>query len=188
MEITLRKANAIVLELNQIAQAISPRADYELNIHDDDVTGQVNAALEKFTSELTEKAAAVDVYYSIRQKIGTANATVGITDVVGKLAHVEASLRVFQHFANDTRRQKKTAVLLNELAAAKSKEVDQWGSRRTVGDTLLTDEIVENLKKQVNELSRTKRELKDKLLELNVENKISLSEIEEQILRRYGLI
>lgn len=191
MNITLKKASAAVLALtaeisntrNQLQQTLIVRT----TIHSDLYTVKENARV-KSVDTLEKLVDKIVVLYSIRAKVSAANHQHGIDVVLNEIAFTDAKLSALSLVANAGISDDET--IRKHMTSAKNRyEKDTNGyASEDVTFMSMTEELVAPIKEGVKGLKRMKRELQDRLLELNISNKISLSEKEVEILTELAVI
>ena len=175
MKITLRKANAVQLAVNEAVKALAFDTSVQLNEFED-ATAQIGAVHSTFQSNRTTRAMLMDALYEIRKAVAHANATAGIDDMLAEVARMEKDIQFLNTFATKTARLS-DAVIAGKMEKIKSmKEESRLYSRYDTLDTgIFTKEEIEGFKRTVADLKRQKQKVQDTLLELNVRTEITLS-------------
>lgn len=189
MKLTLRKANALQLLINEQIASTSISTQVSISKYDDPVLAVIHAG-EIFLASLAMTRALLEVLYSIRKKVADASHRAGISTILSEVAHIDKLTGVLEPLASLSSFAP-TEGVLREAHADLKKEVplNSYGSRR---DALQTGAIpqawIPVYVKEVSDLRKKKQSLSDKLLELNIKNEIELSEAEEETLKKYDLI
>jgi uncharacterized protein YdcH (DUF465 family) len=175
MKITLRKANAVQLAVNEAVKALAFDTSVQLNEFED-ATAQIDAVHRTFQANRETRAKLMDALYEIRKAVAHANASAGIDDMLAEVAHMEKDIQFFNGFATKTARLS-DAVIAGKMEKIKGlkEESRLYGRYDTLDTGIFTKEEIEDFKRSVAELKRQKQKLQDTLLELNVRTEIELS-------------
>jgi hypothetical protein len=189
MKLSLRKANALQ---GVIAEQLGEQTVGEVSVGKYDVPDVVIAeATDKLTETLAKKFDLIDVYYSIRQKVGAASAAAGIADLLTDLAKVERQTAFLKQLASTRTFAPKIEAVEKALADLREKKADGTSYYRvaeSVNVSLLSKEQVEGYAKAINGARKEKNKISDKLLHLNVSTEIELDEKEVSILNKYEIL
>jgi hypothetical protein len=191
MKLNLRKSSALQLAINeQIALAEMPLSvtieRYDLPL------GKTSNTAEKFAVGLTKKRELFEVLYSIRQKTSAASEQAGVSSLLAESAQIEKliallnPLSLIRDFAKTTDQLTEALADLRKEAAT---PVQYAHLRRESFETsIITEDQTKEWKKEIADLKRRKQGISDALLEANVKNEIEVSEQEEVILKKYGIL
>jgi predicted DNA-binding protein len=175
MKVSLRKANAIVTNLQEELKETKLVTSIKLNeFRDpaevmDEAAKALNAALEKKTVLLTR-------IFAIRKIVGAANQTSGINDVLTDLASVAKGLELMQEVGTAVRMNSEEIV--GKIAKLKTVGNDvAYYMREGVETSILKQEDVDETLKVIAALKKKKQELQDKLLHLNVTTEVEIGDI-----------
>ena len=189
MKITLRKANALQLLLNEKIAAINLPVVVSVSRYDDPCLLVISAAAS-LREAVSKKKNLLGVLYSIRQASASANHRSGISDILSEVAHIDKLSAALKPLAENVQFAP-TEEVLREAHADLKKEVAPvgYGSRRDAFNTgFMPQKWAQSYIEEVSELRKRKQSLSDRLLELNINNEIELSDEEEQVLKAYDLI
>jgi hypothetical protein len=191
MQINLRKANAIQSEIRKAISSVK----VENNITVSEFTSDVDAALSKgaleFNQAVERKEALNDALFQIRAAVGRANASAGISDLLAEVENFDAKINLKTVVATSTPRKEITEINAR-IVKAKSATGDRmslYGDRLSNVETgVATEEAIRVAKEEVKRLKREKQALSDKLLQLNVNTLIELTDKTKVTLTAEGII
>lgn len=188
MKITLRKANAVQLAVNEAVKALAFDTSVQLNEFED-ATAQIGAVHSTFQANRATRAKLMDALYEIRKAVAHANATAGIDDMLAEVARMEKDIQFLNTFATKTPRLS-DAVIAGKMDKIKntSEESRLYGRYDTIDTGIFTKEEIEEFKRTVAELKRQKQKVQDTLLELNVQTEIQLDEETARFLERADIL
>lgn len=175
MKITLRKANAVQLSINEMIKGLSFDSSVQLNEFEP-ATTQIDAVRSTFETHRATRVKLVGVLYEIRKAVARANADESINDMLAEVAMLEKEIQFNNTYATKSPRLSDAVIdgKLNKLAEAK--EDSFYGRGNTVDTGIFTAEEVNDFKRTVADMKRQKQKLQDTLLELNVQTEIELDE------------
>lgn len=190
MKLTLRKANALQLLVNEQLSATGVPVQVSVGKYDDPVKA-VLAAAAMHTAALNKKKDLLSVLYSIRVKVAQTSHDAGVGDILSEIAHIDKLSEVLKPLSTTTQFAPSEEVLLAAHDDLKKEQpnADSYGARRDVFTTGIVPVVwVPGYATEVKELRLRKQGLSDKLLELNIKNEIELTSDEEAILKKYDVI
>jgi hypothetical protein len=190
MNITLRKANAIQISINDALKGISFETQVKINEFQDAEAEIARVALE-FKTNLTRRDALNEALYEIRKSVGSANADVGIDTRLADVANLEKQIQFYNGLAGKTVREsdKVVAGRLDKIRNGKDESRRSiYGYGDTVDTSVLTREDLDGFRKLVAKAKKSKQKIQDEILELNVQTIIQLSESAEATLAGEGLL
>ena len=192
MEITLRKANALQSEIRKAISSSGVQDTLSISEFTQDVGTALNTAMDAFATDVTRKVALNTALFNIRKSVAQANAKSGISDILADVQTVDAVMAVYSGVAT-----KAVAKTLDEITARlekiKSAPADArasiYGDRYNTVDTSVVGSVAIDVAKQkVKELKRQKQTLQDKLLTLNVNTTITISDVDTDVLKVEGIV
>jgi hypothetical protein len=188
MNITLRKANAVQLSINEMIKGLTFGTSVQLNEYED-ATAQIVAVRDVFETHRATRTKLVGALYEIRKAVAVANADAGINDMLAEVAMLEKEIQFYNTFATKTARLS-DAVIAGKIEKIKhtSEESRLYGRYDTVETGVFTKEEIEDFKRTVADLKRQKQKLQDTLLELNVRTEIQLDEETVRFLERADIL
>lgn len=184
MNISLRKANAIQLSIQEAIKALY----FDTNI----VINQFETPEQKFKESrdtffenLQIRKGLVESLYKIRMAVSLANAKSGISDKLATCAMFEKDIVFYSGFANKQPR------LSDEFISGKLKKMDasneEWKSDEFFS-SILSKEEISDFNKIVLEIKRKKQKIQDELLETNVSVQIDLDQSTIDLLTKIGIL
>ncbi len=141
-----------------------------------------NNFLETYTKQ-------VKALFSLRKKVGAANASNNMSEKLTNEAELNAQLEVYAQLSVCTPGQDLNSILA-ELEALKAMPAHQYGHQalKMVATPIHSAQDIESFKKEVVSIKRKLVSLKDEILYANIATTIDLSVEEEQILESLGLV
>ena len=189
--INLRKANAVQSEIRKAIASGGVSDTVSITEYTGDVAGGLEKAMADFATDVTRKVALNTALFNIRKSVAQANASAGISDILADVELIDAKMAVYSNVATKT-----VAKSLNEINARIEKlkttptnESRIYGDRyNTVETSVVEQSTIDGAKFIVKQLKREKQTLQDKLLTLNVNTTISISDVDEMVLKLEGII
>jgi hypothetical protein len=191
MEMTLRKAAALQLAINEQIQ----QTEMPVTVT---VTRYVNPAevtdkgRKKFIAGLAKKRDLLGALYSIRNRVAGASEKAGVSTLLAKIAHADKLIGILTSLAAVKDFEMTDTQLLaaqDDLKRDSTADARLSYMRRDQFEaSLISEAAVTAFKDEIANLKKEKQELSDLLLTANVTSKISLSEQEESILMKYGIL
>ena len=188
MKITLRKANAVQLSINEMVKGLTFDTSVQVNEFED-AAAQINAVRDTFDTHRATRTKLVGALYEIRKAVAVANADAGINDMLAEVAMLEKEIQFFNTFATKTARLS-DAVIAGKMEKIKGMKEENrlYGRYDTVDTGIFTKEEIEEFKRTVADLKRQKQKLQDTLLELNVQTEIQLDKETARFLERADIL
>lgn len=189
MKLTLRKANALQLLINEQISNTSIQTQVSVGKYDDPVKAVIHAG-EIFLASLTKTRSLLAVLYAIREKVAEVGHAAGVSLILSEIAHIDKLTGVLKPLASLSAFAPTEEVLLEAHADLKKEQGSATSYSRR--DAFTTGAIPQGwLPTYVQELSalrKRKQSMSDKLLELNIHHEIELDSDEEKTLKLYDLI
>jgi hypothetical protein len=189
--INLRTANAVQSEIRKAIASGGVSDTVNITEYTSDVAGGLEKAMADFATDVTRKVALNTALFNIRKSVAQANASAGISDILTDVELIDAKMAVYSNVAGKT-----VAKTLNEINARIEKmkttptnESRIYGDRyNTVETSVVEQSTIDGAKFIVKQLKREKQTLQDKLLTLNVNTVIDISDVDEMVLKLEGII
>ena len=190
--INLRKANALQSEIRKAISSSGVSDTATITEYTKDVAGGLEKAMADYATDVTRKVALNTALFNIRKSVSQANASNGISDILADVELVDAKITVYSAVAT-----KAVAKTLDEINARveKLKVTTQDASARMYGDrftsvetSVVEQSTIDGAKQIVKQLKREKQTLQDKLLTLNVNTVIDISEVDAMVLKVEGIL
>jgi uncharacterized protein YdcH (DUF465 family) len=188
MNITLRKANAVQLTINEMVKGLAFDTSVQINEFEP-AEAQIGAVHGTFYTNVVKREKLVAALYEIRKAVARANAQHGVDDKLADVAMLEKEIQFNNTFATKNARLSEV-VLEGKLEKVRGmKEESRLYSRYdTIDTSIFTKEEVEGFKRTVADLKRQKQKLQDALLELNVRTEIELKAETAQFLESVDIL
>jgi hypothetical protein len=191
MKINLRKASALIAEVKSAAKAITAETSVSVNLYSENIERDVEAARVRLLKNIERRTGLEKAYAELRGAVGRANAASGISDLLAQDAYLETQEGFLRAIAATVKREDSTTVSQMVEARRKSSEGNTrniYGYDANLTLTVLTAQDIETYELTVREIRKTRRELKDRTVELNVRTEIEVPSAVESVLREEGLI
>jgi len=186
MKINLRKASALQLEIKSLISKNNPDPRVEINEYED-FQDQISKAVETYEKKFSKCSDLTGVLYEIRKQVSIANHISGINNVLADIAMLSQKIHLQDTLVSYGERDPDN-VISGRIEKIKTSENDYYNQQTTVSSTVFSKEQFEQLTKITSHMKRERKELQDKLLELNVSNTIMLSETAVSVLESEYLI
>ena len=191
MNISLRKSSAIQNGINDAIKSIKIEATLELNEFQDVVAELKKANDTLFTNDSRRQRLLLSLY-NIRGLVGTANAQSGIDLKLATAAFIEKRIVQLDELAK-LAAVTELAVINGKLDKIRNDKSDTsrsriYGYNDTVSTTVVSQEQIDQIKAEIQNLKKQKQKLNDEILELNIRTEIPLSEDVVKTLTEEGLI
>jgi uncharacterized protein YdcH (DUF465 family) len=191
MNISLRKSSAIQNGINDAIKSIKIEATLELNEFQDVVAELKKANDALFTND-SRRQRLLLALYNIRGLVGTANAQSGIDLKLATAAFIEKRIAQLDELAK-LAAVTELAVINGKLDKIRNDKSENsrsriYGYSDTVTTTVVSQEQIDQIKAEIQNLKKQKQKLNDEILELNIRTEIPLSEDVVKTLTEEGLI
>ena len=191
MQISLRKANAVQAGINDAIKGIKIETSLELNEFQDVVAELKKANDALFTND-SRRQRLLLALYNIRGLVGTANAQSGIDLKLATAAFIEKRIAQLDELGK-LGAVTDLAVINGKLDKIRNDKSETarsriYGYNDTVTTTVVSQEQIDQVKAEIQNLKKQKQKLNDEVLELNIKTEIPLSEDVVKTLEEEGLI
>ena len=188
MKITLRKAAVLQNAINDVLKQIDIKSEVALTEFHQPEVEITRAALEVKTNILRRERLN-QALYDIRHRVSVANHESGVNQDLTAVASLEKQIQFYTGLAGKEVRESAEVLAgkLNKLLNAEAKS-RIYGYGDTVNTSVFTAEDIAGFKKTVSDLKKSKQQLQDSILELNVRTEVELNDTVVEILRAEGLI
>lgn len=186
MKISLRKANALQLEINAYISKQQVSHILEVNEFETNIEESINKLSSEFMNDYNNKLKLFDVICEIRNKIGQANAESGINSLLTELASITNKIKI-----STVSIDKRSSYSLENVKKRFEKLIETskaGGYSHAFIVEVLDAEDNDSLKKNITKLKKSKQKIQDSLLELNIRTEINLSDESVEILQEHDLI
>lgn len=194
MQVNLRKASALQSEIIKAIAGVKIVGDVTVTEFTTDLTSAIDTARAAFVKAIERKGALNAALYEIRKQVATANAAVGVNDVLNEIKLLEAKMDIFNIGA--TAQVAKTfdeihgrVQKIKATAANDNSRLGIYSDRyNNVESPVLRQTEIDEFKAAVKHLKRSRQAMQDKLLTLNVSNNITLSQEVVSLLQEEGIL
>ena len=190
MKITLRKANAVQLGINEIVKGLKFEANVSYNEFQD-VDAVLLDSVAKFMANVDRRRALTDALHQIRLAVGQANSQAGIDSRLTTIAHLEKQIQFYTGISQSDVRESMD-VVKGKLEKIKSRPTDArasiYGYNDNVATGLFEDADLAVFRNAVKDMKKQKQKLQDEVLEINVRTEIEVSDAVAQVLSSEGLV
>ena len=189
IKITLRKANAIQQNINDLLKNVQVKPVVELSEFVDTVQ-TLQAANDAVMAADARRSDLLMALYSIRATVGVANFQSGIGNRLSHIAYVDNRLQQLDQLTNETSKMKDLAIITGQLDKIRNRREEHrmYGYENTVSTGVLQQQQIDSISGIMRELKKQKQKLNDEVLELNVRTEIELTDEVESVLLKEGIL
>lgn len=189
IKITLRKANAIQQNINDLLKNVQVKPVVELSEFVDTVQ-TLQAANDAVMAADARRSDLLMALYSIRATVGVANFQSGIGNRLSHIAYVDKRLQQLDQLTNETSKMKDLAIITGQLDKIRNRREEHrmYGYENTVSTGVLQQQQIDSISGIMRELKKQKQKLNDEVLELNVRTEIELTDEVESVLLKEGIL
>lgn len=174
MQVSLRKANAIQVAINEALKGLDFKTEVSINEFQkpEDVIVSANQA---FHDNMERRAALIQALYDIRKSVAQANSA---NDIDNKLADIALLEKGMSFLAPIVKTQERLApeVIQGKLEKLANRTEESYYQKNEVETSIFTKGDLDALRRLSVKTKKQKQKLQDELLELNVRTTIDLSE------------
>lgn len=187
MKITLRKAAVLQNAINDVIKQIDIKTDIALTeFHAPE--SEIARARQAFAQALERRDQLIETLYNIRRAVSDANHTAGINGNLTAVAALEKQIQFYSALAGKGVRENADVLAGKLRKISESKNDRLYGYNDTVNTSVFTEEDLAKIKSDVAGLKKSKQQLQDLILELNVRTEIDLSDAAVAVLQAEGLL
>ncbi len=189
LKVSLRKANAIQTNINDLLKTIAVKTTVELSEFQEP-TAMLQAANDALMAADVRRSDLLMALYSIRATMGIANFQCGIGNKLSHLAYIDKRLNQLDPLIQESAGLKDLAVITGQLDKIRNRREEHrlYGYESTVTSGVLQSSQVESIRGIIRELKKQKQSLNDEVLHLNVTTEIELTDEVENILKKEGIL
>lgn len=192
MQINLRKANAVQAEIKKVISGVKVEMNVSVDEFTSDFKTVVVTAQDSLVKAIARKRELTKALFEIRSKVGEANAKAGVNEVLTHVELIDADLSILTPVVNGTVGKEFAEI---EARLEKAKASPQADSLRAsmyginkVETSVVTPSLISDAKLLAKSFKRDKQDLQDRLLQLNVNTLISLSDQTVTLLQEEGIL
>tara|TARA_B110000503_G_C7085537_1_gene387105 strand:+ start:107 stop:664 length:558 start_codon:yes stop_codon:yes gene_type:complete len=185
MNITLRKADAIRSSINEVLKEMPFNTRVSINEFQIPPT-VISQTEEVFATNLARRDALLLAMYEIRKLVAKGNDVAGINDILIDITHLEKQIKFFSKLATEQIKEDMSVIKGTLDKIRNVKDERSFRSKIIVG--VLEKEDIAGFQQVVLQSRRSKQQLQDQLLEMNIRTEIPLSEQTVKTLTDEGII
>ena len=191
MQINLRKANAIQAEIRKAISSVNAANTVTVTEFTQNVEAVLGKAEKEYNEAVFKKVSLNSALFKIRAAVGKANAESGINEFLAQVQELEALIAIKNGVASAQVRKDSAEISarIEKLKTSTSDRSVLYGDRYNNVETSVVSQLeIDKAKNDVKALKRLRQDLNDKLLQLNVNTLITLSEDTVATLKEEGLV
>lgn len=191
MQINLRKANAVQSEIKKALSAVRLETSVTVTEFTDNVEATINKGATDLDAALVQKRRLIGALFEIRTAVGRANAGASIGDTLAAVEQIDQEMAVVSAMTTVKARTGLNEInaRIEKAKANTSERMSLYGDRLSAVETTVVDQTkIDAAKAEVKQMKRAKQALQDKLLQLNVNTLIELSEATTATLKDEGIL
>lgn len=188
MKITLRKAAVLQNAINDALKQIDIKSEVALTeFHQPEA--EIARAVAEARTNIQRRNSLNSALYAIRQGVSQANYESGVNSNLTAVAELEKQIQFYTGLAGKAVRES-ADVLAGKLGKMRDQEVKTriYGYNETVTSGVFTAEDIAEFKKTVSDLKKSKQQLQDTILELNVRTEVALNSETVAALQAEGIL
>jgi hypothetical protein len=192
MQINLRKASAIQAEIRKAINGVKVEQNVSVSEFTTDVEAAIGKAELEFRQAIERKEALNKALFQIRAAVGRANAESGINDVLADIQLIDAQIALKSTVVSAPLRKDVTEInarIVKFKQAPSNDRLALYGDRyNNIESGVVSEAAQAAAKAELKILKRDRQGLNDKLLQLNVNTLIQLSDPTKLTLQEEGLV
>lgn len=174
MQVSLRKANAIQVAINEVLKGLEFKSEISINEFQKP-EAVIEAANSAFYNNLGRRNALLSSLYEIRKATAAANAANNIDNLLADLALFEKDIAFFSAQAK-VKERLDSEVIHGKLVKIANRAEDSYYAKAEVETSVFTKEDISEFNSIAVQVKKKKQKLQDELLELNIRTTITLSD------------
>ena len=174
MQVSLRKANALQVAINEALKNLEFKAEVAINEFQNPAQ-EIEGASARFTKNLLRRNNLLDALYEVRKATAFANDANNIGNRLADLARLEKDAAFFATYAK-ANVQTDLKVIQGKLEKIANRTEDSYYAKAEVETSIFTETEIESFRSTVSAVKKQKQKLQDELLEFNVRTTVELSE------------
>ena len=182
MKLSLRKAAKVSQIMRDAADDIRVNARLELTEFTDPIQ-DLEAARAQAVKDNDERISLLSAVYHLRDLIGVANATSGISSLMAQGAFIDAQIRILEDQSSSLNVRKSMEYISGRLAKAKA--TDNRYIDTEVLSGVYNEDDVSVMKQTLTHLRKEKMSIQDSILELNVNTSIEVNDEFKEVLQKF---
>jgi NADH/NAD ratio-sensing transcriptional regulator Rex len=187
MQVSLRKANALQVAINEALKGLEFKSDVSINEFQDPEK-EIELAKQKFDRNVQRRWNLISALYDIRTKVSSTNASNNIDNLLADLARIEKDLVFFAPFAK-ANVQTDLKVIGGKLEKIINRDGESYSFHSSeVSTSIFTETDLESFRSNLSVSKKKKQALQDQLLEVNVRTTIELATSTVEVLKAEDII
>lgn len=187
MQVSLRKANALQVAINEALKGLEFKSDVSLNEFQNPAT-EIELAKQKFDRNVQRRWNLIAALYDIRTKVASANASNNIDNLLADLARLEKDLVFFAPLAKSNI-QTDIKIIGGKLEKIANRDGESYSFHSSeVSTSVFTETDLEAFRSNLSVAKKKKQALQDQLLEVNVRTTIELATGTVEVLKAEDII
>lgn len=188
MKISLRKANALQIAINEAISGISLNAEIDISEFENP-SEVIDIRKNELLKNISKRMNLTGALYNIRKSVNEANHTSGIDNILTDIVQLEKSMQVYSALSKQ-RPMIDEKVIIGKLDKIRSKATGEafYGHETSVKTSFLLQSDLDSFKSASATFKKEKQKLQDQLLELNVRTEIDLNADTVKILETEQLL
>lgn len=187
MQVSLRKANALQVAINEALKGLEFKSDVSINEFQNP-SKEIELAKEKFDRNVQRRWNLIAALYNIRTSVASANASNNIDNLLADLARLEKDIVFFSQYVKANVRTD-LKVIGGKLEKIANREGESYGFHSSeVSTSIFEESDLENFRINLSTSKKKKQALQDQLLEVNVRTTIELDAGTVEVLKAEDII
>ena len=187
MQVSLRKANALQVLINEALKGLELKSDVSINEFQNPAQ-EIELAKRKFDLNVQRRWNLISALYDIRTKVASANAANDIDNLLADLARLEKDIVFFSQYVKANVRTD-LEVVRGKLDKIANREGESYGFHSSeVSTSIFTETDLESFQNNVSLAKKKKQAVQDALLEANVRTTIELAAGTVEVLKAEDII
>lgn len=189
VKISLRKANALQVNINDLLRSIAVKSSIEISEFVDPVA-TLQAANDALMAADVRRSDLLMALYSIRATVGIANFNSGIGNRLSHLAYIDKRLAQLDSLVQESAELVDLNIINGKLDKIRNRREEHrlYGYESAVTSGVLQKAQIDSIRGIMRDLKKQKQKLNDEVLELNVRTEIDLTDEIEAILLKEGIL
>jgi hypothetical protein len=187
MKVSLRKANKIQVDINEVLKSILFKTEIEINEFQKPEQ-EISNQSKIFFDNINRRNALLKSLYEIRKLVSSANSANGVDSKLADLAFLEKEVVFFTTHSKANVRLSPDVIHGKLAKISNRSDEGNYYSKSEVETSIFTDDDINTLKTLLTVAKKEKQKLQDELLELNVQTTIQLSDETVATLKKEDII
>jgi uncharacterized protein YdcH (DUF465 family) len=191
MKINLRKASVVQQTiLDEIKRLGTEDTTVKVSLYEQDIEARLNEQLAKVRENHAKAGRLLNANKFLRGLVARKNAEVGVTDYLAEeamLASAEARLKAFSEANVRPNLESLKAEIESRKASGASERASIYGREYNVDVNVVPVESINEAKKELENIRKRRRKIKDEMVSINVRTEIEVPEQVALVLTELGL-